>query len=224
MYQNLITMIKAIILDMDGLMVDTERLYYTTDVLVAEEYGKKISNKIIEQMIGQKPLDSMRIFQKFLETRDSPAILLEKRDLHFLGMLKTDLRPMSGLKEFLNAFYSKIKLAISTGTQFKYLEIILRELDLQNFFEVIQTSDEIKKGKPDPEIYIRTIQQLKLQPYQCIALEDSSNGVKAAKQTGCYVIAIPSWHTKDQDFSTADILLDNLIAARDHIINKFKIL
>ncbi|WP_455463384.1 HAD family hydrolase [Candidatus Hodarchaeum mangrovi] len=217
-------MIKAIILDMDGLMVDTERLYYTADMLVAEEYGKKISNKVIEQMIGQKPLDSMQIFQTFLETEDTPSVLLEKRDLYFLEMLETDLQPMPGLKKFLDTFYRKIKLAISTGTQSKYLAIILRRLDLQKFFEVIQTSDKIKKGKPDPEIYFRTIERLNLYPFQCIALEDSSNGVKAAKQAGCYVIAIPSWHTKDQDFSNADILLENLIAARDHIISQFRIL
>ena len=209
---------KAIILDMDGLMIDTERLYYNADEKVAKEYRKNINHTVIEQMIGQKPLDAMKIFQEYLCVDVSPQNLLKKRDKYFLEMLETDLRPMPGLMDFLTIFQSKFKLAIATGSINQYVQIILSKLNLYTFFDVIQTSDSIQKGKPDPEIYIQVIKKLKISSDECIVLEDSSNGVKSAKRAGCYVIAIPSNYTMNQDFSQADYKASDLQEASDHIL------
>ncbi|MHA2226685.1 MAG: HAD family hydrolase [Candidatus Hodarchaeales archaeon] len=209
---------KAIIFDMDGLMVDTERLYLALDHELASEFSKKFDEKLVERMMGQKPIDSMRIFTNSLNIDISPLKLLERRNSIFLKKLKEDLVPMNGLNEIVNDLYQKFKLAISTGAPQMFVDIILTKLRLQKYFSVIQTSDEIQRGKPDPEIYIRTVERLELIPNQCIVLEDSHNGALAAKRAGCYVIAIPSEYTYDQDFQFVDNIARDLIEAKQHIL------
>jgi len=211
-------MIKAIIFDMDGLMVDTERLYYEADLEIAAQHGETVDYQVVAQMMGQKPLDAMMIFRDSLELDLSPTKLLNERDKIFLEKLKVDLLPMPGLIETINALYAKYKLAVTTGAPQKFTDFILDGLEIRGFFEVIQTSDTINIGKPAPEIYLKTIERLHLTPPECIVLEDSSNGALSAKRAGCYTIAIPSIYTQHQDFSFTDYIAEDLIGAKKHII------
>ncbi|MFQ5980588.1 MAG: HAD family hydrolase [Candidatus Heimdallarchaeota archaeon] len=211
-------MIKAIIFDLDGLLVDTERLYDAVDHILAAEFGKTVDHKIIAQMMSQKPLDAVTIFRDSLELDISPAELLQKRDLILLEKFKTDLLPMPGLFEVITPLHDNYRLAIATGAPQRFVKVILDYFNLWNFFEVIQASDDISHGKPDPEIYLKTIKKLNLIPHDCAVLEDSSNGALAAKRAGCYTVAIPTIYTKQQDFSFADYLAADLIAAKEHIL------
>ncbi|MHA2231988.1 MAG: HAD family hydrolase [Candidatus Hodarchaeales archaeon] len=211
-------MIKAIIFDLDGLIVDTERLYDAVDHILATEFGKTVDHKIIAQMMGQKPLDAVTIFRDSLELNISPVELLQKRDLILMEKFKTDLSLMPGLYEAITPLHDKYRLAIATGAPQRFVKVILDYFDLWNFFEVIQDSDDILHGKPDPEIFLKTIERLNLIPHDCVVLEDSSNGALAAKRAGCYTVAIPTIYTKQQDFSFADYLAADLIAAKEHIL------
>ena len=130
-------MIKAIIFDMDGLMVDTERLYYEADLELAAQHGKTVDYQVVAQMMGRKPLDAMMIFRDSLELDLSPTILLNERDKIFLEKLKVDLLPMPGLIETINALSAKYKLAVTTGAPQKFTDFILDGLEIQGFFEVI---------------------------------------------------------------------------------------
>ncbi|UCE13842.1 MAG: HAD family phosphatase [Candidatus Heimdallarchaeota archaeon] len=208
---------KAIILDMDGLMVDTERLYIEVEQKIASEYGKTVSKAVFAEMMGQKPLKSMEILQKFLEVDVSPFSLLKKRDHHFLRKLQKNLQPLPGLFTFLDNFAQKYKLALATGSTETITNIILTQLNISQYFNVIQTSDSVEKGKPDPEIYQKTVKRLQVQATECIVLEDSNNGIISAKRAGCYTIAVPSVYTESQDFSSADFIADNLLDAASHI-------
>ena len=90
---------------------------------------------------------------------------------------------------------------------------------------MLQSSDEIIKGKPDPEIYIETIKKLKLKPEDCIVLEDSSNGARAGKSAGCYTISVRNVYSYNDDFTFVEFVADDLFEASlhiDKIINKKK--
>jgi HAD superfamily hydrolase (TIGR01509 family) len=211
--------IKAIIFDLDGLMVDTERLYVEVDHILAAEYDRTVDHEVIAQMMGQKPLDAMEIFRKSLNLQVSPLELLQARDKLISQKLRTDLLAMPGLLETVNALYDRYKLAIATAAPQRFASVILDNLDLWNYFEVIQTSDGVRYGKPDSEIYLKTIKRLNVAPNECIVLEDSSNGALAAKRAGCYTIAIPSTYSTHQDFSFIDHLAEDLIAAKEYILS-----
>jgi len=107
-----------------------------------------------------------------------------------------------------------MRMAIATGSPRKLMELAIEQLGLTGYFEYMLPSDEIVSGKPDPEIYLRTIHALGLPPDECIVLEDSSNGALSGHLAGCYVLAVPSDYTRNQDFSFADHVAGDLFDAR----------
>jgi HAD superfamily hydrolase (TIGR01509 family) len=135
---------------------------------------------------------------------------------------KNESVPMPGLAHIIGAFYGKLKLAISTGSQGEFLDIVVDGLRIREKFEVLQASDDIEKGKPDPEIYLKTCKKLGLGPRECVVLEDSLNGALAGKRAGCYVIAVPSEYTKGENFDFADFVAGDLFQAARHIDDLLK--
>jgi len=124
---------------------------------------------------------------------------------------------MPGLSHIIDAFYGRLKLAISTGAQKEFLDIAVDQLGIRDKFDVLQASDEIIRGKPDPEIFLKTCDKLGLEPKECMVLEDSENGVRAARRAGCFVIAVPSEYTHMQDFCSAHFVASDLQEAANHI-------
>lgn len=214
---------KAIIFDMDGLMIDSERLYRQAQKNIAGQFDKIMTEEIRMKMMGRKPIESLRLFVKELAIPMDPAKLLEIRNGIMREKLKNELVPMPGLTHIIGKFHGKLKLAICTGAQEEFLDIVVDQLGIRDKFAVLQNSDDIENGKPDPEIYLKTCKRLGLQPGECIVLEDSLNGVVAGKKAGCYVIAVPSEYTKDENFEAADFIAHDLFDAAKHIGSFFNL-
>lgn len=213
---------KAIIFDMDGLMIDTERLYFETEREMVADYGKTVDEKTLTKtlwkMMGRSPLDAVTIIINELDLPAEPAEFLKRRDIIMESKMENDLLPMKGLFEILDEFQGRLKLAIATGAMKNFLDFTVDKLNIRERFDVLQTSDEITNGKPHPEIYITTARKLGIAPEFCVVLEDSSNGTLAGKDAGCYSIAVPSEYTQGQDFSFADYVAEDLLDAKRHIL------
>lgn len=209
--------VEAVIFDMDGLMIDTERLYFDVERTVARKFGKEVKDETLWKMMGRKPLEAITIYAEELGLDISPRELLDIRDDLFAKKLINEVEAMPGLFDILNCFGGKLKMAIATGSPDKFLKIVLDKLKIEDYFDVLQTSDEIEQGKPDPEIYIKTADKLGIIPANCIVLEDSSNGALAGVRAGCYTIAVPSEYTNRQDFSFVHYIARNLKDAAEKI-------
>lgn len=212
---------KAILFDMDGLMVDTERLYIETESAIAQSYGKRLTEETIWKMMGKKAVEAMEIYIHDLKLELPVGEMIGIRDNLLEEKLRNELAPMPGLFEILEEYRRCLQLAIATGSPRKFLDIVLDKLKIGDYFQALQTADEIVNGKPDPEIYLKTIEKLGIPPEECIVLEDSQNGALAGKRAGCYTIAIPSIYTCKQDFSFVDYQAADLHEARRHIREKF---
>ncbi len=212
---------KALIFDMDGLMIDSESLYFETDRELAQEFGKTVKDETLWKMMGRKPIEAMAVYAEDLGMDICPEELLRIRNKRFAEKLKKSVVPMPGLFEILNEFKGRMKLSIATGSSTEFLKIVLDSLKLHDYFDELTTSDEIRNGKPDPEIYLKSIAKVKLKPEDCIVLEDSGNGALAGKRAGCYTIAVPSELTYEQDFSFVDYKAADLHDAREHIKKRF---
>lgn len=210
-------MIKALIFDMDGLMIDSERLYWQVEKDMAGNYGKEVKEETLWKMMGRRPIEGMRIFVEDLELPISAEKALALRDARMRGKYRDESEAMPGLFHILDTFIRKLSLAVCTGAQREFMEIVVDRLKIREKFDVLQASDEIKKGKPDPEIYLTTCARLGVDPPKCIVLEDSSNGALAGKRAGCYTIAVPSEYSLGQDFSFVDFVASDLFAAEAHI-------
>lgn len=211
------TKFTAVIFDMDGLMVDTERLYVHANQLIADRYGKMVTDATIMRMMGRGTLESLEIFASDLGIAADPRELVREREAVMLKLLGEDLVVMPGLNELLQWLRPRCRLALATGSSNVLMECIIGQLALEPVFEVMQCSDGIPFGKPNPAIYLRTIERLGVRPEECIVLEDSSNGVRAGRAAGCYVIAVPNEHTQHHDLSAAHARVADLHEAKAHI-------
>lgn len=208
---------KAIIFDMDGLMIDSERLYFQAEREIARTHGKEIEDGILWKMMGRNPIEGMEILVRELDLPISPREAMRMRNDLMREKMRTDLKAMPGLNHIIDAFFGRLKLAVSTGAPREFLDMAVDQLGMRDRFDVLQASDEIIKGKPDPEIFLRTCDRLGLEPEECVVLEDSENGVRAARRAGCFVIAVPSEYTQKQDFGSACFVASDLYEAADHI-------
>ena len=208
---------RAVIFDMDGLMIDSERLYFQAERDMAHRFGREVQENTLWRMMGRNPEESLRIFVEDLGLPVGVDEALRMRNEIMREKLKADLQPMPGLEHILSVFFRKLKLAVCTGEQKEFLDLVVDSLDIRDRFDVLQHSDTIGMGKPHPEIYLTACRKLGLKPNACVVLEDSSNGARAGKAAGCYVIAVPSEYTRHQDFSSADHIVNDLFAAAEHI-------
>jgi len=208
---------KAVVFDMDGLMIDTERLYFEVERVIARDFGKEVKDETLWKMMGRKPIEAITVFAEDLGLDISPEELLGIRDNLFVKKLVNEVEAMPGLSDILNSLKGKLKMGIATGSPSKFLKIVLDKLNIGGYFDIFVTSDEVQKGKPDPEVYNIAAMRLQVLPSECIVLEDSSNGALAAVKAGCYTIAVPSVYTDKQDFSFVNYIARDLRDAAQKI-------
>lgn len=211
---------RAIVFDMDGLMIDSEKVYWAVGRQMAREFGKEVSDQTLGKMMGRSPVKSMEIYVQDLGLTQSPRELLALREARVKQELERGVEPMPGLFEALETFKRKYRLAIATSAPMELVEVVARKLELRAYFDAIQTSDDVTHGKPDPEIYLKAIGRLGVTPVECAVLEDSSNGALAGKRSGAYTVAVPSQYTKDQDFSFVDYVARDLRDAARHLMER----
>ncbi len=144
--------------------------------------------------------------------KESVKELIEERRKIFYSLLnKEEIKLMPGLINLLNILKkNNKKIAIASSSEKEYIEYILNKFNIKEFFEVIISGYEIEKGKPEPDIFLKASEKLKVSPNECLVIEDSRNGVLAAKRAGMKCIAIPNSITKNQDFSLANKVLNSL--------------
>ncbi len=208
-------MYQALIFDLDGLLIDSETIYRKITYKMAADLGKTVSDGIWAKQMGRSPLESLTIFRRELGITEFTAQeLVDQRNVLMLEAFHNELQLLPGAMEIIHAFHGKMRMAIATGAPKELMEVAISQLGLSGYFENMLPSDDLVAGKPDPEIYLATIKALGLSPEECIVLEDSSNGAMAGHLAGCYVIAVPSVFTEDQDFSFANYVADDLFDAK----------
>ncbi|MEK7464227.1 MAG: HAD family phosphatase [Patescibacteria group bacterium] len=216
-------MIKAIIFDMDGLLFDTESAYSVVQSAMSKKRGKEFTSEIKKPMMGQKAHEVMRLLSDFFGKGEKVEDLLAEQDGQLVEVYDGSVRKTEGVDDIIS-FINKhgIRKCIGTSSRRFLVDILLNKFHLEKEFEFIISGDMAKNGKPDPEIYNLCVAGLELLPEECLVLEDSLNGVKAAISAECKVCAIPSEYTKSEDFSKADLICSSLVDNRlkEFILNR----
>jgi HAD superfamily hydrolase (TIGR01509 family) len=203
--------VRAAIFDMDGLMVDTESLYFQAESEVARRYSKTFTVEVMQKMMGHKSTRSIQIMMESLGITGVAEEIETLRDSLYKDLLIRGIEPMPGLLDLLDWLEDHgYRKAVATSSKPVFKDIVFDHLALNHRFESVITSENVSEGKPSPQIFRLAVRRLELVPTQCIVLEDSHVGLKAAKAAGCFCIIVPNRFTRLQDFSEADLVASDL--------------
>lgn len=204
---------KALIFDMDGVIVDSEPLHVKAEKEVCRKYNVAINDDDWLAFKGKTTIDIFSSIIKKYNLNVAPAQMAEDKLVIYLKMLDS-VRLFPGLHEILAYARQKYKVALVTSSRASIQEAVFKKFALSPFFNVVVTADIVSKGKPDPEPYALAISRLGLNPEECIVIEDSDNGVISAKNAGAKVIAVTHSFGKEK-LKKADYIVDSLLEVKD---------
>lgn len=204
--------IKAVLFDMDGLMIDSEPLHYQAFNVVLKKYGQHLTEKENkERYIGLSDEDeAVDMVVRFNLPISAEELVQAKRE-KAKKLLSNHIVVQAGLIDLLtNLHKNGYKIAIASSSRLEIIEIVINGLQITSLIDAFASAEEVKHGKPAPDVYLLAAEKLGVIPSECLVLEDAPKGVQAGKAAGMLVFAIPSGYTKGQDFSLADKVLNSL--------------
>lgn len=215
---NNINNIKGVIFDMDGLMIDTEKLLTKFWRQAAIEYGFHMTDENVYNIrSASHELASAMLKEIFGENFDYDKIRQRRIELMNEYISKNGIEIKKGLFELLEYLKkNNYKIAVATSTPYERTEKYLNKINAFDYFDKIIGGNMIANGKPAPDIYLTACKALKLNPDQCIALEDSPNGIKSAYSAGCKAVMIPDL-TPPDDYSKSVVYA--VCESLDKVIN-----
>jgi beta-phosphoglucomutase len=189
-----LSMLKNIIFDMDGVIVDSNPIHEEAERLSFIEFGMNVPREEWRSFKGKTAHDIVRaVVSKYGSQAHDIDKIAERRTELFMEMAQDQMRLVPGAGEFIRKARQKYtKLAITTSSKQSVLEVSLTRYGLLQNFDAIVTGDEISKGKPDPQPYEITLAKMDAKAAETLVIEDedADNGVISAKRAGCYVAAL----------------------------------
>jgi len=205
------TEIRCVVFDMDGLMFNTEACYWKAATELLARRGLQYTRELNDAIMGRPPEDCFKTIIRWHDLQEDWRSLAAESQELFLSLLDKHLEPMPGLFDLLDKLeQAEIPKAICTSSTRKVLQAILSPFDLERRFKFTLTSEDVTRGKPHPEIYLKAARRFGVPARQMLVLEDSQTGCQAAVAAGAVVAAVPGPHSCDQDFSRVHLVLDGL--------------
>jgi beta-phosphoglucomutase-like phosphatase (HAD superfamily) len=183
---------KAVIFDFDGLIIDSEPYWYQADIQLLGKRHIALTPDIKAMIYGSGQQEGMRIYKDVFSLTDSVASLVLERRALLYGLLMPNLIFMQGALEAIIRIHGLgLPLALATGGHSdEKIAQLLEKLGINGYFSVCVSGENIKKNKPHPDIFLAAAAKLGVLPESCLVLEDSPNGVLAARDAGMSVYAI----------------------------------
>ncbi|HEU0021409.1 MAG TPA: HAD family phosphatase [Dehalococcoidia bacterium] len=204
---------QGVIFDMDGVLVDSEPIFLSAiNRLITNEGVDPVSEEENEEYLLGTTVELT--WERLREMRQLTAptkTYIERYDKLVRQVLIEELTPQPGVKRILaECVHRRLPRAVASSSLRSWVHLKLRAIKLSDAFDVVLGGDDVRQGKPNPEIYRLAAQCLGLPPQSCIAIEDSPVGIAAAVGSGAYTIAVRTHFTRNLDISQAHLVLDSL--------------
>ena len=201
--------IKGILFDMDGVVLDSEKLYSQSEKKLLSQYGVKFNDSDWLTIKGCTESQFYDLIYSKFNLTIPRAELINKGRSFLKELFYKKLNYMNGFENVHSKLKHKFKLALVTSTGIEMVNHINSFLSLYEKFDLIITSKDTKKHKPNPDPYLLAMKKLNLKPNQCIVIEDSMQGIEAGKKAGCFVVGLEG--SLDKKFlHKADLIITNL--------------
>lgn len=200
---------KAIIFDMDGVIIDSEPFHEKIERGLLEEFGEFISAEEYSSFIGTTDKHIWSTLKEKYDLEPSVEELITMKKKKLMKIIH-EIPLMSGFKEVLEYFYERnYKIALASSNSRRAVDHMIKQFNLEKYFIVTMSGNDIIHSKPHPEIFLKTAKKLNVRPNECLVFEDAANGIKAAESAGMKCIALDNPNSKKQDLSKADLIINN---------------
>jgi len=205
---------KAVIFDMDGVIIDSEPMHTKVVLDVLSSYQVHLTPADLDRFAGM----TMHSVNSALKAEyDIPAPLEEIIAFEIKGMIRHTLedpqQPIDGIREILTYLEkNQIPAAVASSSPRELVTAVVSRLELDDYFKFLLSGENVTQSKPHPEIYLQAAARLNIDPADCLVIEDSKNGTIAAKEAGMTCIGFQNLNSGLQDLSRADIIVDTLTA------------
>ncbi len=205
-------MLQAVLFDMDGVLIDSEPFHHRITKDLFQELKLTISSEEYNGFIGLSfPEMWKRINASYRLEQTLPEIIDLNRNRIMTYLKNSEQQAIPGVVPLLERLKSEqIELAVASSSPLPYIELVLEKLAIRDFFRVLVSGEEVERGKPAPDIFLRAAELLKVTPEYCLVIEDSKNGVRAAKEAGMKCIGFRNINSGNQELSRADLIVERM--------------
>lgn len=211
-------MIKAIFFDMNGVIINDERIHEMALKETVKPFAIDLNHQAYLDCCAGKTDRAGYEQIAIMLSKDLPIDeLLQQKSYIYLKLFPANKKDYPGVIALIHSLAKNFTLALTSSSSRAEVDLITKEFGIDHEFQVTISADDVTKGKPDPEPYLLTANKLGFKPKECLVIEDSRSGVLSAKAAGCYCIGITTTHTK-QDLREADLTVDNFTGISAEII------
>ena len=205
-------MIDTLIFDFDGVIIDTETPIYQTWQEVFHTYGVELDRSLWQRIIGggTEPFDVYQHLEDLVGVRLDQDAIRRSQEQRYRDLIQSSPLLPGVLDYIRDGSQLGLKLGVASSSSRPWVEENLSEHGLLPYFHCVVTRDDVDNVKPDPELYLVSMSRLGTSPCRAVAIEDSLNGVTAAKRAGMFCVAVPNPMTADMPLEAADLRLDAL--------------
>jgi beta-phosphoglucomutase len=205
-------MFKAVLFDMDGVIVDTEPLHHKAYFQMFNDVNIDVSDALYASFTGQSTMEICNQLISYFQLPLCAQTLTDIKRKHFKALFISDtsLQLLDGVSTLIKDYHANgMTLVLASSASMKNINRVFKRFDLDQYFDAKISGADLKASKPHPEIFIKAAELSGKQPKECFVIEDSTNGISAANAANIYCIGYNSLHSKDQDYSKADLVVSS---------------
>lgn len=185
-------MIKAVLWDNDGVLVDTEKLFFEATKNTLASVGVELSRELFVEYSLIKGIGLREYLTHYNLDPGLYESLRKKRILKYSKLLETKTELIKGVSQTLKSLHNQYKMGIVTSSRKQHFEIIHKNTNILKYFDFALTREDYTKSKPDPEPYLKGLEMADVKPEECIVIEDSARGLTSANRAGIFCLMIPN--------------------------------
>lgn len=203
-------MVKAVIFDMDGVIIDSEPLHRYAYNKMFKDVNIEVSDTLYESFTGQSTINICKKLCDIFQLEETPEYLVSLKRKHYEYVFENDkdFGLIDGVLDLIKDYHSNgLALVLGSSASMSGIERIFKRFNLNKYFIAKLSGADLKASKPHPEIFIKAAKASGFKTSECIVIEDSTNGITAANEAGIFSVGFDSVHSKNQDYSKANLVV-----------------